>query len=365
MLRISKYVCAAVLSVSLLLPVSAPALETVITPEEMERHETHYRTAAAENGVYEESVSSTAVLSYTRKYYLNYDGPAARFEKFYVRSGDEVKEGQCIASFVSESDPTLLYQKQLQLQRAQETREAQLTLLSRAISEKQAQIRQAQDIWQQRQYQLEAEKAAVRYDQYDLESSREIAQLQMQVEELIEDSKTQYLYAPGDGVVEKLTYFTANQAIQQGQRIAVLYDPDTVCAVFDNSSGKMRYHMPVTLTARIKSERVEFSGVVIASGNVLPGSQCGDNRALILMELPAETARVPSSPNVRFTYRRVENVTLINRQTVTLFAANNSVYILRDNGSVSKRNITQVQGNGSTLNWVLQGVQPGDMLVLK
>ena len=364
MLRISKAAWAAALLALTLLPFPATAQDTLISQEDIEKNMTRYKTVNVETGNYEEAASGNSTVVYVERYRLKYEGPEARFLEYKVRENSQVEAGQVIATFEVEADPVAIYQKELQLQRALENQQSQMERLENAVREKQAACAGLSDPFALRRAQLETEKAQVQCQKYEMESAREIQRIQQQLDDLRANAQTQTICAPIDGVVERLAYLTPRQTVRPGTVVSVVYNPKEMLVQFDNSEGKLHYHMPVTLVGRYKGNRVEYGGRVVATGNVLPQLNMGSS-ALIAMELPDYMEDPPLRPTVKFATRKVENVMLVSSRAVTLYGGNVSVDILGEDGQVSKRYINQVQGPGSSQAWVLMGVAPGDTLILK
>ena len=330
--------------------------ETLISADKIVNNSTNYKLAPVTTGAFTKSGQGGLSLYFTKRYEIRYDGPAARYSETYVRKGDTVTKGQKLFSLTVEPDEVTLYEKRLELTRAREAREEKIKEYSEKLAEARRLLAQTTDSYAMKDAEYALEILKLEYKKYDLQSSRSISALEEALTELEEDSVTQYIYAPADGVIEEVTYFKASQRVNDGAYAGMMYDPDSYLLKFDNSNGYLRYNMEVTLSVGPNNSRIYGKGRVVA----LTGTTALINIESVDGELPRSLTR----PMAEFTYIYVDGVTLIPRNAVTMYGGKYFVYKLGEDGMVSKRYVIFVNAGANQPAWVLLGAESGESLIL-
>ena len=352
------------LILALLLLWSCCAEDTLISPENIVANTSNYKTSVAEIGVFSKTAQGSVSIYYTKTATVKYEGPTARYDQLYVKRGDEVTEGQLLMSLTIEPDEVALLTARLNLTRAQEDREAQCQDYEDRIAEAKRVYGNETDYYAKQLRYLELEKLSLQYEKYLLQVDKSIAELTATLEELEADSRTQYVYAPFDGVIQSVEYFRTNEFVYNGTQVATLYDPDQYLISYDNSEGKLRYNMQVTLEVGPNKERQTGTGRVVACGNAKPGTDTGSTALIAIESFEGELPTQLTRPTVYYSYVYLENVVLINRSAITLYGGKYYVYKLDETGMVSKRYINHVTGGSDQKSWVVWGVEEGETVII-
>ena len=361
MSRISK--CAA-LVLSALMMLGCLSEDTLISPDKITDTGANYKTAECVVGTFQKVSRTSCRTSYPYTYTARYEGPTARFEQYYVKRNDTVKQGDIIAAFTVDADEVALYSAQINLTRAEESREETLKAYDEEIARLDSEIATITDPYEKENARLRAKIKRLEKERYVLTSDNHIASLTEQLEELEKNSVTQYVYAPADGVISELTYFKSKETVYNGTYVLTMYNPDVVLFECDDESSEMRYGMNVTVTAGSAKQRCDYYGRVIACGCVLPGKSSGTTALVELEGYEASAHESVINPVAAYNPVYLENVVTIDKKTVTMSGGKYYLYKLSGDGMVSKRYIQYVQGNVNSDGWVLDGLTPGETVII-
>ena len=325
----------------------------------------NYKTITVKTGEYKKSATTSASEYYPIQYAVRYEGASARYFDYNVRRGSEVKKGDLICTLTVDRDEVLIAQKQLALTRAKEDFALGVESREKQIEEKSLAVHASSEPFAREILRLELEKLTVALQKYRFESLNRIQDLEEDLEKLLASYSNQYIYAPIDGVISELTYFKDHQQIFDGQLITWIYDPSVVLFQVNDSSRNLRYNMEVTLTVGPNQSRVTGHGRVIACPMAYP-DEGGSSAAYIRVD-SYEGGNAPKKltrPSVSYNSIYLDNVFVVDRSAVTLYGGKYFVYKLSENGMVSKRYVNHVGGNASSGSLLLQGIAPGEKLIL-
>ena len=340
------------------------AEDMLISPDDIVSNTSNYKTTTAVQGSFTKSMQGSISIVYPEKYYVCYEGPSARYVATYVKKGDTVTKGQLLAELAVTPDEVTLYESELKLTRAKQEREQKIEDYRLVLDEQREAYLAEADIYKRETQRLKLQKLELQYEKYLYQSQYSIDAMQEDYDELLADSQTQYVYAPADGVVDSITYLRSNESVYSGQQILQMYNPNVFLFKYDNSSGNLRYNMQVTLSCGPTKERQYGVGRVVADASVKPGSGLGSTALIALESFEGELPTTLTRPTVEYTYVYIGNATIISRSALTLYGGMYHVFKLSEDGMVSKRYVNQVANSTDIGTWIINGVEPGETLIL-
>lgn len=352
--RLAALVCA------LCLCVCAAWAEDLIASDAIVPETANYRTAEVMRSDYIQTSTSGASEVYPLTYRASYEGATARFVRFLVKKGDEVKEGDVIAELELNASMVTLESKELSLQRAREAYEEGVQQRQEAVQSAQQTLNAAQDEYAREDARLSLEKAWLELERYCCQQERSIALKQEELDELREDYECTQVCAPADGVISDLSNYKEGEPVYSGATLAALYSTDKLLLRVKNEAGKFRYNMPVTVETGVAKSRTTLTGRVVATDLLLPANERTQNVAYILLDEGQEA----DIRNCQATCESVvvRNVLQVARSALTLEGGNYYVSKLV-NGKVEKR-FVNARLSSTAQQWVLQGLDEGDLVIL-
>lgn len=337
--------------------------EELIAPDAIVPETANYRTAEIVRGDYTETAQSGASEVYPLTYRARYEGAEARFVRFLVKKGDEVKEGDVLAEVSLNASTTDLESKQLSLQRAKEAYEEGLTARQESLHAAQAVLNAAADEFSREEARLKLERLRLETEKYRYEQECSIRMQEEAIEEAREDFENTQITAPADGIVSDLPTFKEGEPIYSGWTMAYLYSTDRLLLRVKNEAGKFRYNMPVTIETGVAKSRTTVTGRVVATDLLLLSSDRKENVAYIALDAQYDHRElVIRNSQISGETVRVQEVLLIPRAALTLEAGSYFVSKLSD-GRVEKRFVNSRLSSTPT-QWLLQGLEEGDLVIL-
>lgn len=325
----------------------------------------NYKTVQVELGEYEKQGTGSASVIYLLKSELRWEKNNACYQEAMVAAGQKVKAGEVLMRFDVEADQVGLESLKLQLRRTKENVAAEKERWQDAIA---AQLAEAERLQEQESQKHEAEIAKLKadklqaeYDQYLYQSRQETERIEEQISEMEQSARENVLTAPFDGVIESVTRLNEGDKVTPGQVLVTMYATDKLMLKADNTSGKLRYNMDVTVTVGNKSNQVSYSGRVVAAPNILPSSVSQD---LTLIELDEEVTpeELKGALSYRCATEALQNILVVDRKAV--HTEDNKAYVnVLENDMVQKRYVVTVVNSGETI-WILDGLSEGQTLIL-
>lgn len=363
---INKRAARALIALLSALTLSAGALAEgmLIADEDIVRDTANYRTTQVELGVYKKTISSSASEYYPTQYSVKYTGAGARYVRTVVKRGTQVEAGDLIAEFEVERDEVRISRARLELTRAQEAYQAGCEQREEQLEDKRLAQLSAQDTYAAEILRIEHRQLQLSYELYRLEQERSLSQKREALDELLASYENTQIFAPISGVVYDITYFRDGQMVYDGTVLAHIYDPTDLMFYVNDEAGVFRYNMPVTIEVGVNRYRVSGKGRVVASYNALPSEASGKEVYVRVTEYNADEVTSLTRPVVSADTVYLGNVMIAARGAITLFGGKHFVYKLTDGRMVSKRYVNYAAGTSATGAWLLQGVEPGDVLIL-
>lgn len=357
MFRISALMLALVL---LCMQISLAESESLISQELIKADKVNYKTETVEEGVFERRVSSAAEEYYPNTYSLSIDESGARFVNYEVIRSNKVKKGDVLARFVLESDAVELESLKMQLASAQAELEKRRLDEEEAAAERQLELLSVKDMWQREMLALQSRRAELALEQYELAQSRAIAKLEKQIAEIEQRQAGNVLLAPADGVIIGTAYKREGDKVYAGEELVTMYRTDKMLMRINNSNGYFRYGMDVILEVGSNKDRAELPGWVVGADTLVP-ERMRTGAAYIEVEIPE--GQKLTRPIVNGAAVCVRDAALVSRKAIVLDGGVHYVIVLAD-GVPQKKPVICTTQNGVNQAWVLQGLEPGDEIII-
>ena len=348
---------------ALCLPVaSALAQSESLISDEMIKTETvnYSKTAVVENTVYERSFSTSATEYYPHTYPLACEVDHASFAEYHVSRRSVVKAGDVLATFTLDVDEEALSSTQFALERTQESYAKGKIDRQENIEELLKQRAEIKDVYQRELLTLRIRREQLALEQYCFQQDAQIASLQEQLAEMQEENSKTQLIAPFDGVITDMQYKREGERVYNGEVLITLYREDGMLLRIDNSALHFRYGMEMTVTSGSKNDPDVYHGRVVAADNQLLSSRRLGHAFIQLEDLPkdARLSRLTAAGVSQY----LDNVMVIPRRATTMEGGKYYVECLFG-GSLQKRFVNVGLMNSSEA-WILQGIQPGDTVIV-
>ncbi len=340
---------------------AAGALAELISPDQIVADEVKYKTCVAELGEYVRSFSISGSEYYPLVAAVRYRGDTATYAETLVKRGQAVKAGDPLFRVVVQYDEVHMAELEMAYARAQESFEQGKTDRLAAIDELQRSLAAEPDEYARRMGALRLKRLNVALEQYIYQQEYALETRRMELEELNERHGRGVVTAPMDGVITDLTYLREGDRVWDGMTLCRMSSEEVLLIAVKDS--RLRYGMAVKLEIGPNKNKVETTGRVVAATDVLRNAAVSDY-ALVELDDP-ELAATLNLRNIKVVFDsvRLENVLLVQRKAVVLAGGKYVVTKLTSDGVTQKRFVTQALSNPEKV-WVLQGLEPGDTVII-
>ncbi len=320
-------------------------------------------TAIVEKGEFYITGAVNASLDFESNQYVFNDirEGTVYFKEFLVSQGDTVKKGDPIARISVSIDEIEKEEVELNLEAAKKNLEEyiqdtrlmlnQYKIAASQGSEKDRKLAQLSYDRLETTFKSEVEKRESRIDEYTLRLD--------QIEEL---ASREYIYAPTDGVIGYLNRFRSNEVIGYWPPLCILNDPTKVRVIVEGGSDLLRYNMPVKIVQSSNGRSIELTGRVKTLKS--PANSVNLMAQNDIIEIYGDTTKLRpgNEVSVRFDKIYVEDALMVPRTAVKSDKKGSylNVYV---NGFSSKRYVV-IGGADGTRNWIVSGVEEGDVIIL-
>ena len=340
-----------------------PALaesENLISQDMIKADAANYNIYTLEPGAYVRTVSSGATEYYPCTTVVSAEISGARFGEFLVSRGDEVKQGDILATFTLNVDKAALASLELELQRAKEDLKQTLADAEESALEMQRALLSAADSYERELIRLQIQRADIVLEQYQFNQERTIAKLEEQIAEAYAEQEGSVLVAPSDGVILEMAFKRTGENVWEGENLILMVRTDRLLMCVDNIDGAFRYGMEVIVEVGPNKDRTQYPGRVVGADTLLPTLE-RSGKAYIDFEMPADGKLV--RPTVQATTVQLDNVLTIPRNAAAMDGGKYFVTQLVD-GVPQKRFINAAANTGIRQFWVLQGLNEGDEIII-
>lgn len=356
----NKFLAFLLVCLSLLTPCAAAESVNLISEEMIQVNTANYETIVVEYGTYEVRTSAAGTMTYPYTYDLCFDKAGAKFGEYLVKRGAQVKKGDPLISFALDTDEVALESQRLELTRTREALDRETQTRQEEIGELQQSIHISND-------RFEREKLLLELTRAELELELEVCRLEMRIGELEEsiarmenEASENLLLAPADGEIINLAFKREGDLVYTDEVLVTMCRTDKFLMRVENAVDYFRYGMEVDVEVGIADERRILPGRVVAADTLIPDDE---QTGFAYIEVEGATADMDlRKPQIRGSAFYLENVITVPRDAVKFENGKSYVTKLVD-GLPRKRYVNRVVQNNAHL-WILQGIEPGEIIVI-
>ena len=348
MRRLLPLALALLLTVS---PVKATG-QSLIDPEKLQDQQIQLNTVRVEAGNFIKEYSAPALVHYPLQQELKSGKYDAILVEFAVKENENVQKGDVLARLTVETSDAALERLEREITRLEE--EMKLFILQRNEEIKRLENINANGLEKEKNDIL-IKKAKVELEQYLYLQQRSLDALKQEKKREREKQNGYTLIAPADGIVTDFAKLKTGDPVPADSALMRFVQTDVVQLCISNSSGDLRYNMPVKVTIGKKNTTVVSGRVVAADGAIPEKERTG--YAYIRVETEAELV----DPKLSAEIVRLDNVLVVEKGAVVAEGGKHYVTKLVD-GMLQKRYIGFGTNNTDQV-WLLHGVAAGDTLI--
>ena len=332
---------------------------SLLDEESMIQPEAAYTTAQVELGSFTKSATAGASIYWPVIVDVRNPVRSARLDDLAIVRITELQEGDYLGSIVSEGSRADLSAARLSLTRLQEG-------LAQGVADRETAIAEAEQTLAtlegsaREAARLRLEKQRLELERYRLEQEHAVSAQEKTVAEIEENLEGAEVFAPVTGAIDYYSYVSAGDSLGYRQLLISVRRKDTYLLRVEDGQDRFRYGMEVTITYGPRNARKTCRGTVVSSDNVRRYNDT-TGFAWIRLEEPLSVDEV-TQPSIQAETLRVDGVLLIPRKASRLTAGKQMVTLL-EGASLANRYVN-IAANNTDWNWVLQGLEEGQTLVL-
>lgn len=289
---------------------------------------------------------------------LSFPFNEVELEGVYVKTGDEVKQGDLIAKIKTPGQEAIdNYGKSIEEER--ELYAAVLESFSSRISEKNAMAAGANG-YDKAIYQAEAAQIAIEKEQYIYSMEKAIKEMEAELETLKNVTGKECIYAPFDGIIKSAVESEEGYVISSDYVIATIFSAENILFAFDNKPG-FKYGAEVVIEAGVGDKRQKIKGKVVAADNIM-FEDYHTGRAYVAA---TEEFSAKDLQNITISgeIMRVNNVLVVDRLAVIPNKEQYGLSVKFEEGT-KFRHIT-LGAMGDEKAWILQGAEEGQSAAIE
>lgn len=333
-------------------PVKASG-QSLIDSEQLAQQQVSYNTAKVQLGSFVKEYNVPAQVHYPLQHGLKLEKNGAIFAEFTVKEGQTVNKGDVLARFTVDASSVTLERLEREIARLEA--ETALGISQRSEAIKLLENTPAEGLEKERNsILLRKQKAELEHYQYL--QQRSLDGLKQEKKAQQEKLNGYVLVAPEDGKVTDFAELTAGDPVSAQDVLMTLVRTDIVQLRVSNSSGDLRYNMPVTVTIGRKNDPTVLTGRVVAADGAI-AQQERSGYAYICVETDEELL----DPKLTAEVIRLDNVLVADRSAVIM--ENGKYYVTKlADGMLQKRYVGFGMNNTEEV-WIIHGVAEGDALL--
>lgn len=320
-----------------------PDEEEVLAPPVVKASEVKYSTVTVSRKDLVKKLTCSGTVTAEKQYMLTYEKQGGTISKFYVRAGDEVKEGDPICELETTDVDYQITEKELYKRRAE---------LGVAI------------VRQNGGSQAEIDRAGVEVELIDNE-----------LEKLYERKEQAVLTSPIDGIVSAISDVRVGDSVGTGQNIATVIDTSGLY-IAAKPSDMRPYTMGTELILKVGDE--EYEGEVFMTPSDLAEYNASldehakeDNTGIsfdsetiyIRFKGDAPTETVGRIADCILVQESVENAIVISNNLIKTVDGQKVVYVLKDGEKTAVP--VEIGLKTGSQSEITSGLQEGDEIVIR
>lgn len=327
--------------------------QSLIDPEQLQDQSSGFDTTPVRVDSFINEYNAPALVHYPLQQSLKVEKSGAIFEEFAVEEGENVSKGDVLARFTLETSDAELERLKREISRLEE--ETRLGVLQRQEAIKVLQTSNAEGLEKEKNsILLKKANAELAYYQYLQQRSLDALKQQEKTEQQKQNGYT--LLAPADGQVTDFAEIQCGEPVSMQQTLMTFIRTDVVQLRISNSSGDLRYNMPVKITVGRQNKTTVLEGRVVAADGLVPAEK-QTGYAYICVETDAEL----TDPKITAEVMRLDNVMIVDRGAV--IAQGGKHYVTKRKDEMLQKRYVVYGSSNTGEAWIIYGVAEGDMLI--
>lgn len=327
--------------------------QSLIDLEQLQDQSASFDTTPVRVGSFINEYNAPALVHYPLQQDLKVEKNGAIFVEFVVEEGENVSKGDVLARFTIETSNAELERLKREISRLEE--ETRIGVLQRQEAIKVLQNSDAEGLEKEKNGIL-LKKANAELAYYQYLQQRSLDALKQQEKTELQKQNGYTLLAPADGLVTDFAEIQNGEPVSMQQTLMTFIRTDVVQLRISNSSGDLRYNMPVKITVGRQNKTTVLEGRVVAADGLIPAEK-QTGYAYICVETDAEL----TDPKITAEVMRLDNVMIVERGAV--IAQGGKHYVTKSKDEMLQKRYVGFGTNNTGEAWIIYGVAEGDMLI--
>ena len=355
-----------------------PEEEEVLDPPVLEPEAVEYTTQEVERGDIANLVNGSGTIASTRQYALSFPYRSGYIKDIHVQIGDTVKKGQLLAELDTDSLEKDIEKKELEIEKIKiELDGLKGEKSSNELERKQLQLDYLRDC-------LKA------HPEQELDLNYQIRDLELQIEELKQDSGDSYqvkskekdleiakieledlkmtreksrILSPCAGKIVFLEEIGVGDYIAAQKVLMTVADPaELVLEYTGTSATKMKVGMPVTVTLSGQ----DYEGEVVTTPADFPLEEQELRKETVFMRVDGlpDGVEIGDSASFEVVLESKQDVLIVPKRAVMQYMGTYTARVLSEDGIRTERDI-EVGIETATQYEVISGLEEGEVVILE
>ncbi len=371
MSRINKLrLPALALTVMLLVGVSVPVIANESDNELYfeaigQQYEDRVNTTVVRRGEFNAISSCKASIVYDDVAYVfnRIDSGTVTFEQYLVRNGSYVHTGDPIAEVKVSVENIEIEDLAIDIAAEEENLEKFIDANKALLKDYSNRMVNAASASERRTAELLYNRLSVKYEKERADREGYLGSLRNTLNAYEEMNEKQYIYATMDGTVSNINRYRKGDKISGYSYMCSIYNTENIRFRVYGGNEQLTYDMPVVIAQGAGSNAITVAGRVSSSKSpILSPGLVGSDDYIEVVGDPTQLS-IGDEVAIRFNAISTKDALMVNKQAVKSDSKGSYVYVFKNGMSVKRYIFTG--GVNTTDYWVIDGLEEGDVVVVK
>lgn len=322
-------------------------------------------TEAVVKGTFTVNSSCKAQLDCDNVSYVfcNLGSSGVKFGEYWVSNGARVKRGDIIAEVTVAVPDVEIEQLEMEITTAEENLDRYIDVNNALLRDYEKRIANAATASDRKTAQLLYDRLSVSFEEEKTARTKEIENLRNTYESYFEKSGKEYITASADGVVSGLNRYRNGDSLGNYSYMCAIYDTDSLHVTVQGGSELLSFNMPVSITQGTGADMISVEGRVTSNKNVTLAANLIGSNDYVEITGEASLLSINADTMLRFQSVIMKNALMVPKKAVGEDTGGYFVY--RYENGLSIKQYILAGGSNIEYYWVVDGLNEGDLVVIK
>ena len=342
-----------------------PKEEVMLAPPLIAPEEITYQTILPRQGRIEDVIAGTAYFTPVKVHNYKYDVSGNTFGGYEVKTGDNVKAGDVLATLVTKDLSQSIAKMQLEVDSMRAAlslrKETNAMELAQAQKDLEVLIALSASAYEQDQQLMTIRRLEMERDYSIRIDENQLALKQMDLSELISESTASDLIAEFDGVVTYVADVNEGDVVNGYTTMVTVADPNQMQLQYN---GTLASEFALGMAVEVSVAGQDYEGQVVFVPNMAPKESSETYRNIVRIEVAGLEGPVLSGQSAQFKVLldEADDTIVVTRKVLQKVSGKDVIYTLEEGLRVENYVKVGVEGTGEVE--IISGIDLSDVMIM-